>query len=194
MNDKTIKKTSEEVVIDVAGTKLSDLWKKEDYWAIWLGTIILLVGLLIFLPRPPANMRTIIDKSGQVMQSESTRAPFKTIAWHKASAEKRKLRATNETYAKKLKAYLDAPYDWTANPVESLYLSPDKAKARSEALQPAHAVAKEKVDQALAVAQTAESAAADAGFKDSDLNTTAETLLMAFIMFYLVFPGITANI
>ena len=124
-------------MVDVARTKLSDLWKKEDYWAIWLGTIILLVGLVIFLPRPPANMQMIIEKSDQVMRSEADRAPFKTIAWQKAAAEKRKLRATNETYAKRLKVYLDAPYDWTTNPVEALYLNPDEAKARSEALQPA---------------------------------------------------------
>ena len=47
----------DDVVIDHARSQLSDLWKKEDYWAIWLGFIILAVGLLIFLPRPPANIR-----------------------------------------------------------------------------------------------------------------------------------------
>ncbi len=111
MNQRQTIKQGEDVVIDVAHSKLSDLWKKEDYWAIWLGAFILAVGLLIFLPRPPTNMHAVIDKSDQVMQMEAERAPFKTIAWHKASAEKRKLRATNETYAKRLKSYLDAPYD-----------------------------------------------------------------------------------
>jgi hypothetical protein len=31
----------DDVVIDQARSQLSDLWKKEDYWAIWLGFIIL---------------------------------------------------------------------------------------------------------------------------------------------------------
>ena len=39
---------SEDIVVDKPVTRLSDLWKKEDYWAIWLGAILLIVGVLIF--------------------------------------------------------------------------------------------------------------------------------------------------
>ena len=47
---QTIEK--KDVVIDRGKGQISDLWKKEDYLAIWLGFIILIVGLLIFIPRP----------------------------------------------------------------------------------------------------------------------------------------------
>ena len=40
--------TKQEVVIDKATSKLSDLWKKEDYWAVWLGFFMLLVGIVIY--------------------------------------------------------------------------------------------------------------------------------------------------
>lgn len=79
---------SEEVVVDVAQTKWSDLWKKEDYWAIWLGMLILALGLFLFLPRPPADMRTVFDSANEVMRTEAQRAPFRTVAWHLAAMEK----------------------------------------------------------------------------------------------------------
>ena len=31
----------DQIVIDHASSKLSDLWKLEDYWTIWLGFFIL---------------------------------------------------------------------------------------------------------------------------------------------------------
>ena len=41
------------VVIDSGKTSLQDLYKKEDWMAIWMGFFLLIVGLLIYLPRPP---------------------------------------------------------------------------------------------------------------------------------------------
>jgi uncharacterized membrane protein YadS len=52
----TTKDTGDQVVVDRAAGKLSDLWKKEDYWAIWLGFLLLLVGVLIYFNNPPADM------------------------------------------------------------------------------------------------------------------------------------------
>ena len=44
------------VVIDSGKTSLKDLYKKEDWMAIWMGFLLLIVGLLIYLPRPPEKM------------------------------------------------------------------------------------------------------------------------------------------
>lgn len=35
---------SNEVVVDRAKSQWSDLWKKEDYWAIWIGFFFLIVA------------------------------------------------------------------------------------------------------------------------------------------------------
>ena len=32
------------IVIDKAKSSWSDLWKKEDYWAIWMGFFLLIVA------------------------------------------------------------------------------------------------------------------------------------------------------
>jgi hypothetical protein len=80
MADNTEKKPdASEVITDKAEGKLSDLWKKEDYWAIWLGFVLLAVGMVIFLPRPPENMHETIAVAEKTMQEQAAVAPFKTI-------------------------------------------------------------------------------------------------------------------
>jgi hypothetical protein len=77
-----------EIVRDRAQTKLSDLWTKEDYWAIWLGFILIIVGMLIYLPRPPKDMHEKIAKANAALAAEAAKAPFRTIEWYKASDSK----------------------------------------------------------------------------------------------------------
>ena len=212
-----------EVVIDHGKGRTSDLWKKEDYWAIWLGFFILAVGLLVFLSRPPAGMKDNFAKYNSIMKQEAARAPFKTIAWHEASMVKRKIRASNEGYAKTIKNFLASPDRWRGNPFDSLYRSKSAAEALNAKGTAAFDKAKGAEASAIAAAKAAEKAAADAGFKDNALNDQAKaaignwlkanestgkakaktayqpfnlmlTLLMAYLMFFVVFPGITANI
>ena len=42
------------------GSRWRELYKTEDYWAIWLGLAIIAFGLLVFLPRPPEGMNETI--------------------------------------------------------------------------------------------------------------------------------------
>ena len=48
------------VVVDDGRARLSDLWKKEDYWAIWLGFVLLIAAslstdLVTNMPRSSRN-------------------------------------------------------------------------------------------------------------------------------------------
>ena len=43
------------VVVDRAQSHWSDLWKKEDYWAIWLGFALLIAAICIFINGAPAS-------------------------------------------------------------------------------------------------------------------------------------------
>ena len=52
-----------QTITDEGGSKWSDLWTKEDYWAIWLGFLLIVVGALIFLPRPPEGMDETITST-----------------------------------------------------------------------------------------------------------------------------------
>jgi uncharacterized membrane protein YadS len=171
----------EEVVADHARTQLSDLWKKEDYWAIWLGFMILVVGLLIFLPRPPADMQTNIAKYNTIMQQEAERAPFKTVAWYQAHAAKGKIRASDLPHGKLLKNFLSAPGAWKTNPLESLYVSKATAEARNAAGQAAFDKANTAAESALTTARADEAAAAAAGFADQVLNERAKTSIAQWV-------------
>jgi len=175
--ENNITRKDTEIVVDRGKGQLSDLWKKEDFMAIWLGFILLIIGLLIFIPRPPADMQKNFEKYHAVMKQEAGRAPFKTIAWQEASAAKKRIRASNEKYAKTIKELFAAPGKWSTNPVDALYQSKSAADALNAKGKEAHAKAKALLAEKLMAAQAAEKATADAGFKDSSLNDNAKAAI-----------------
>ncbi len=162
-----------QVVIDKATSKWSDLWKKEDCWAIWIGFMLLITGLLIFLPRGPEGMHKTIEKANSVLQSESQRAPFKTIAWHGAIDLKMSLKASNSDAGKMIKEFISKPHKWTDNPVNAFYKSKEETEAVKEKALNAYKVVEDKLSDALISAESAEALAAKAGFKDIQLNQKA---------------------
>ena len=153
MAEENVQKVEGNVVIDKGQSKLSDLWLKEDYWAIWLGFILLVVGVVIFLPRQPEGMHAKIEKSNSIMQAEVERgSPFKTVAFLEAQDAKEKIKARNQGFAKKIKSYMAKPSGWKNNPLDSFVLSKDKADAINAANMPKYEAAKEKADLAKALA------------------------------------------
>jgi uncharacterized membrane protein YadS len=168
------------VVIDSGKTSLQDLYKKEDWMAIWMGFLLLIVGLLIYLPRPPEKMDENLAKYNAVLKEEAAKAPFRTIEWYNASSSKRGIRATNQDFAKTIQSFLSAPSDWNTNPLDALYRSEETAKAMGAPFKEAADKAKAALDAALAKAKTAQAAAAAAGFKDTALNATAEKEIKAW--------------
>lgn len=175
MAEEIIQNTEENVVVDQGQSKLSDLWLKEDYWAIWLGFFLLVAGMVIFLPRPPEGMNQKIETANSIMQDEIDRgAPFKTVAFLDAQDSKESIKARKQGFAKKLKSYLAKPSGWKNNPMDAFVLSKEKADAINTANMPKYEAAKEMADLAKAMAIKAETLAAGAGFKDESLNATAE--------------------
>jgi uncharacterized membrane protein YadS len=174
MAEETRNKAGAEVVVDKGKSSISDLWKKEDYWAIWLGFVILAIGSLIYLPNPPENMRENFDKANAVLAAEAARAPFKTIEWYKASDAKGKIKGTDMPYAKSIAAFLAHPKGWSANPVDAFYMSKEAADAKNEKALPAYEEAKAKEAAALAKAKESQAAAEAAAFGDETLNAQAK--------------------
>lgn len=166
--------TTPDVVVDDGRAKLSDLWKKEDYWAIWLGFAVLIVGYFLFCAQTPQNFVDTVAKSNQIMQAESEKAPFRTIEFYDAQAAKQKLRARNNEAGKFISTYLARPGGWKNNPLDSFYTPKEAADAANAAAKPKADEAKAKIAPALAAAKAAQQAAADAEFKDGSLNAAAE--------------------
>ncbi|MGE4297398.1 MAG: YeiH family protein [Desulfovibrionaceae bacterium] len=166
-----------DVVVDKGKSSWSDLWKKEDYWAIWLAFGLLAVGMMIFLPRPPADMDDIFATSNAIMAEEAQKAPFKTIEYLKAQDAKGKVVATSLPYAKTIASYLAHPQGWSANPLDSFMLSQEAVDAKNAKAMPKYEAAKAAEETSLASARAAQAAASDAEFKDEQLNLAAKAAI-----------------
>jgi len=164
---------NDQIVIDRSGSSVSDLWKKEDYWAIWLGFFILLIGIIIYFNNPPADMRAKIDEANTTLATESARAPFKTVEWYKAVDAKKKLKATSSPIGKTIKSFTSKPRGWKSSPVGAFVQGEEAAAAKNAKGKEKYEAAKAAADEALAGAMTAEEAAAAAGFADEALNAEA---------------------
>lgn len=172
--------TQENVVIDRAASSWSDLWKKEDYWAIWLGFILLIAAIVIFINDAPPSFKETIDKSDAIMAVESEKAPFKTIAYIKAQDAKKAVAGTSLPAAKFIKSFVATPSTWTDNPLPAFFMSKEEADAKNAAKAEKAEAAKAKMEASFAAAQTAEASAAAAEFKDPSLNTAAEAAITAW--------------
>ena len=173
-------KAPDYVVIDSGKTSLRDLYTKEDWMAIWMGFILLLIGLVIYLPNPPDKMAENLTKYNDTMKAEAARAPFKTIEWNEASEAKKAIRATNQDFSKTIQNFLAAPKGWSSNPLDALYLSKAKADALGAPFKEAADKAKSAGEQALAAAKLSQAAAAAAQFKDEALNAQADKDIKAW--------------
>ena len=182
MSDPVKKSNQEEVVIDVGKSNISDLWKKEDYWAIWLGFLVLIFGMFVYFNNAPADMDQKIAKENAIMEQESTTAPFKTIAWYNAVSAKNKLKANDSGFGKWLKTFTTKPHGWKNNPVDAFMMGSADAKAKSDAGTEKYEKAKAASTEALATAKSKEDAARAAGFKDEKLNEEAKASIAAWQM------------
>lgn len=155
-----------------------ELWMTEDYWAIWLGFLLVAVGLFVFLPRPPEGMNAAVAGANKTMVAEAKVAPFKTTAWYKASDTKKKMKATSQDWYKKgLKKWLSKPHKWKGNVVEAFVLSKEEAAAKKESATKKFEPVAAEAEQLLAQARSAEEAARQADFKDGKLDAVAKAAI-----------------
>ncbi|MCG8531635.1 MAG: YeiH family protein [Desulfovibrionales bacterium] len=162
----------QDIVVDKGNAGWSDLLKLEDYWAIWLGFLILIIGLIIYLPNEPKNLRETIEKSNSIMQIEAEKAPFKTIEYYKA-ADAKGMKATSTPIAKTIKKFQSKPHGWSSNPLDAFFMSAEKADAKKAAAMVKYEKAQEAEKMSLAAATVAQAAAASANFTNAELNQKA---------------------
>ncbi|GFM36778.1 YeiH family protein [Desulfovibrio psychrotolerans] len=162
------------VVVDKAQSSWSDLWTKEDYWAIWLGFFLIALSFFLYFNfTPVGEFKEKIAKSNAIMETEAARAPFKTIEWHQAKDAKGKLKSTDSAIGKFFSKWTAKPGSWKENPVDAFYMSQERADAMNAKAMPKFEDAKAKAANSFVLAQAAQAAAADAGFQDATLNDEA---------------------
>jgi hypothetical protein len=164
------------VVVDKGKWEWSELWRKEDWWAIWLGALALVIGLIIFLPRPPADMDAKLASAEATKAAEEARAPFQTIEWHQANDTMTGMRARSEPHGKTIARWLATPERWRDNPSLAL---PERGGSRQAARGGRAEVrgGQGKDRRTLAEAKAAQEAAAAANFQNPELNSQAEAAI-----------------
>jgi uncharacterized membrane protein YadS len=172
--EKMVKKEDREVVRDVGKWEWSELIKKEDWWAIWLGFIILIAGMVIYFPHS-GEMKAKIEKANVEWGAAAKRTDaFKTIAWYKHSDAKKKAEARKIKAGKWLSKFTKKPHKWSGNPIGGFVMGKEAAEAKNQKGLEKYEKAKAKEKEAFAAAQEAESRAEAAGFKDENLNAEAK--------------------
>lgn len=160
-----------DIVVDRSKAQWSDLWLKEDYWAIWIGLILLLVGTaLVFSNR--GELESKYEDYAAIMSAESAK-PFKTVEYYQAAAAQKALQGQNFSPAKDFINYLKTPARWQSNPLDALFLTQADADAANKTLAPKVAAARQAASEALARAKEAQSVAAASSFNNASLNEAA---------------------
>ncbi len=188
----SIEEGASDVIVDSGEGRISDLWTKEDYWAIWLGFAILIAGALIYFPMgssydykdkktkeiKTAYPRTVIEEQNRIIEEEK-KNPFPTVAFYEAKDRKKKFQAKKSTIGSTIKKWTAKPHKWTTNPLNAFFMSKDQASAvkKESGLVNRYNDAKKAEKSAYKRAKVADAAARAAGYQDSGLNNAAITAI-----------------
>ncbi len=160
-----------DVVVDRGKSQWSDLWKKEDYWAIWIGFFCMAVAIfLVFNGRP--NLESRYNEYQNIIKAESAK-PIKTIELINAQAELKGLAGNSLPAVKELISWLRTPARWQSNPLDALMLSKEEADRRNANIMGTVEAARNTEKTALEAAKAAQDAAASANFENASLNEEA---------------------
>jgi uncharacterized membrane protein YadS len=165
-----IEKSSTDIVRDVGKWEWSEMWTKEDWWAVWLGFSILLLGILFYFPSSGDMKVKIDDANAKYGQAAMKTDKFKTVSYYQLSDAKKKVKAKNSAIGKFMSKFSKKPHGWKTNPLDSFYMSNERAAAKAAKAKPKYEQAKAAEKAAMETAKTAEAGAEAAGFNDAGLN------------------------
>ncbi len=166
---------NDNVVTETRTPMLTQMHKTEDWWAIWLAGILLVLSLIaIFVWKPPVEE---LPQYRAIMNQEMETAGFRTIAYVEAESQLNSIRARNHGLTAMVSTLTARPKSWETNPIQSVYMSESDAAARRAAAAPRLEAAQERLAQARTEAQAAENAARAANFENSALNAEARAEL-----------------
>ncbi|MDY0360671.1 MAG: putative sulfate exporter family transporter [Desulforegulaceae bacterium] len=167
-----------DIVQDVGKWEWSEMWKKEDWWAIWLGFIILIAGAVIYFPQTGELKQKLSQIEAKFKPDVEKTKEFKTIAWYQLNEEKAKIKAKDSSIGKWLSKVTSYPKGWVANPLDTFFMSKEKAEKKYNKAMAKYDETKVNTKTALEKAKAAELKAQEASFKNKTLNEEAKLAIM----------------
>lgn len=170
-------KQDSQVVVDVGRWEWSELLKKEDWWAVWLGFFILLMGVVIYFPHSGAMNEKLAGIEAKFIQDAQKTDKFKTIGWYQLNDAKTGVKVKDIGAGKWLSTFSKKPAGWKSNPLDAFFMSTEAADAKKAGAVAKYETAKAAEETTLAAAREAEAAAEAAAFNDTALNEGAKTAI-----------------
>ncbi|QJB55789.1 putative sulfate exporter family transporter [Pseudodesulfovibrio sp. zrk46] len=172
----------------------ADLWKKEDYWAIWLGFLLLITGFVLFAGfSSPPNLTERLDELNARMDTASSEAPYRTIEYYDAAEEKAGIQARREPVGSMITDLVTTPKSWTVNPLAGFFRS-DQAEIADTETRQQYEQAVQSETSLLAEASAAHALAQDSNFSDDVLNERAETAIADWHEAHVIAKGLKSQV
>lgn len=157
---------------------ITNLFKQEDYWAIWLGGLILLFGLGAFFLNPPDQLEERHADLSAQLKAEEGKAPFRTLEWYALFDQQQQIKGSSEPIGKFLKKVTGKPAGWKNNPLTSFITTPKQAQEQKAAQEAAYQQALAEEEASRAEAAMAQAQAAANQFQDEVQNEAAEAAIL----------------
>ncbi len=167
-------KSDSQVVVDVGKWEWSELWKKEDWWAVWLGFSILLLGVIIYFPHAGEMQAKLTEIEGKYLADAEKTDKFKTISWYQLNDAKAGVKVNSIPAGKWLSTFSKKPHGWKSSPLDAFFMSKEAVDVKAASAVEKYEKAKATEEEALALAREAEAKAEAAGFNDTALNQAAQ--------------------
>lgn len=131
------------------------MWKKEDWYAIWLGFFVLLAGMVMYFPQSGAMQTKLMDAEAEYLQAATRTEAFKTIAWYQLYNAKKGVKAKDIPAGKWISTFSKKTHGWASNPRDVFFMSKEKADAKKARAVAKYDQAKATATEALALATAA---------------------------------------
>jgi uncharacterized membrane protein YadS len=166
-----------DIVVDHGKWEWSEMWKKEDWWAIWLGFFILLMGVVIYFPQADKLKQELTAIEEKYVAEAQKTDKFRTVGWYQLNDAKTSVKAKDHAIGKWLANYSKKPHSWKTNPLDAFFMSESAASAKKEKAVAKYEPLKAAEKAALAAAKEAEAKAEAAGFANAELNQKAKAAI-----------------
>ncbi len=166
------------IVIDRAKSSWSDLWTKEDYWAIWVGVAVVLLSIFLILPAKSEFIQKI-EAQNAIIKVEKEK-PYPTVALIEAKKAKKAVMGGALPALKELKSYFATPKKWKSNILDSMMLSKEQADAINAKILPAIEATKAEAAAAYEIAKAADTLAQTNNYENEELNVAADVAIQAW--------------
>jgi len=133
----------------------SRLLTKDDYWSIWLGTALLVIGLLCAFLGAPDDLRDNNAEADDVLAIEVQKAPFKTVEWYETFDKQKGYKASGSATGKWLKKLTGKPGGWQTNPLDAFITTQAQVDQKRESLIDRYGAAQEEASAAVIRARSA---------------------------------------